>query len=165
MGPKVFLSYSSEDKTIANRVCNALEAADIPCWIAPRDILPGVDYPSAIVKAISSVEVLVLILTPHAAASPHILSEVGQAFNNKKRIIPFRLSNDQLPENLEYFLSMTQWLDATDGCTDENIKRLTEAILDPLAGRGDRSAIKARRQRTIMAGVFVLLASLTGATA
>lgn len=163
MGPKVFLSYSSLDKTIADRVCSALEAADIPCWIAPRNILPGADYPRAIVEAITSVQVLVLILTRQAAASPHILSEVGQAFNNKKRIIPFRLSNDPLPEDLEYFLSMTQWLDGTDGCTDENIKRLTEAILDPLAGRGDRGAIKAHRRRTMTAGAFVLLALLTGA--
>ena len=96
MGPKVFLSYSSLDKTTADRVCSALQAADIPCWIAPRNILPGVDDPRAIVEAITSVQVLVLILTRHAAASPHILSEVGQAFNNKKRIIPFRLSNDPL---------------------------------------------------------------------
>jgi len=163
MGPKVFLSYSSLDKVIADRVCSALETADIPCWIAPRNILPGVDYPRAIVEAINSVQVLVLIMTQHAAASPHILSEVGQAFNNKKRIIPFRLSNDPLPEDLEYFLSMTQWLDATDGCTDENIKRLTEAILDPFAGRGDRGAIKGHKRRTIVAGAFVLLVLLTGA--
>ena len=162
MGPKVFLSYSSEDKTIADRVCSALEAADIPCWIAPRDILPGVDYPTAIVEAISSVEVLVLILNRQAAASPHIRSEVGQAFNDKKRIIPFRLFNDRLPENLEYFLSMTQWRDDTDGCTDENIKRLTEAILDPLAG-GERGAIQAHRRRTMMAVAFVLLALLASA--
>lgn len=163
MGPKVFLSYSSEDKTVADRVCSALEAADIPCWIAPRNILPGVDYPRAIVEAITSAQVLVLILTPRAAASPHILSEVGHAFNNKKRIIPFRLSDDPLPEDLEYFLSLTQWLDAIDGCTDKNIKRLTDAILDPQAGRGDRRAIKAHRWRTMMVGAFALTASLIGA--
>jgi formylglycine-generating enzyme required for sulfatase activity len=163
MGPKIFLSYSSLDKTIADRVCSALEAAEIPCWIAPRNILPGVDYPRAIMEAITSVQVLVLILTPQAAASPHILSEVGQAFNNKKRIIPFRLSNDPLPEDLEYFLSMTQWLDATDGCTDENIKRLTEAIMGPLVGRVGRGAIKAHRRRTMMVGTLGFLALLAGA--
>ena len=163
MDPKVFVSYSSLDKTVADRVCSALETADIPCWIAPRNILPGVDYPRAIVEAIASVQVLVLILTREVAASPHILSEVGQAFNNKKRIIPFRLSNDPLPEDLEYFLSMTQWLDATDGCTDENIKRLTEAILDPLAERGDRGATKAQRRRIMMAAAVVLLALITAA--
>jgi formylglycine-generating enzyme required for sulfatase activity len=122
-----------------------------------------VDYPGAIVEAIASVQVLVVIVTRQAAASPHILSEVGHAFNNKKRIIPFRLSNDPLPEDLEYFLSMTQWLVAVDGCTDENIRRLTEAILDPLAGRDKRSAIKAPRRRTIWAGAFVSIALLTGA--
>jgi len=163
MGPKVFLSYSSEDKTIADSICSALEAADIACWIAPRNIEPGVDYPRAIMEAITSVQILVLILTRGAAASPHILSEVGHAFNNKKRIIPFRLSNDPLPEDLEYFLSMTQWLDATDGCNDENIKRLTEAILDPLAGRGDRGDIKAHKRRTMTVGAFALLALLIGA--
>jgi formylglycine-generating enzyme required for sulfatase activity len=164
MEPKVFLSYSSEDRAIADRVCSALEVAGIPCWIAPRNILPGVDYPRAIVEAIASVQVLVLILTRPAAASPHILSEVGHAFNSKKRIIPFRLSNDPLPEDLEYFLSMTQWLDAADGCTDENIKRLIEAIVDPLTGRGDRGAIRAHRRRLMMAGACMLVALLIGAT-
>lgn len=110
MASKVFLSYSSADKDIADRVCSALEATGISCWIAPRDIDPGVDYPAAIVEAINAATMLVLILTKHAAASPHILSEVGHAFNGKKRIIPFRLSAEPLPENLEYFLSMTQWL-------------------------------------------------------
>lgn len=163
MGPKVFLSYSSADKAIADRVCSALETADIPCWIAPRNIEPGVDYPGAIVEAIVSVQVLVLILTQHATASPHILSEVGQAFNNKKRIIPFRLFDGSLPEDLEYFLSMTQWLDATDGCTDANIRRLTDAILTPIAGRGGRGTIKVRRWRTAIAAAVALAALLTGA--
>jgi formylglycine-generating enzyme required for sulfatase activity len=163
MAPKVFLSYSSADKMIADRVCSALEAAGIPCWIAPRNIEAGVDYPTAIVDAISSAQVLVLILTQQAALSPHILSEVGHAFNKKKRIIPFRLSTDPEPENLEYFLSMTQWLDASDGCTDENIERLKKAILDPLMGRGARGAIGWWWQRAMMAGAFVLLALLTGA--
>ena len=71
MAPKVFLSYSSADKMIADRVCSALEAAGIPCWIAPRNIEAGVDYPTAIVDAISSAQVLVLILTQQAALSPH----------------------------------------------------------------------------------------------
>jgi len=163
MEPKVFLSYSSSDKSVADRVCTALETADIPCWIAPRNILPGVEYPRAIVEGISSVHVLVLILTREAAASPHILSEVGEAFNRKKRIIPFRLSNDPLPEDLEYFLSMTQWLDATDGCTDQNIKRLTEAILNPVAKKGDRGARKAHNRRIVMMAAFVLLALIAGA--
>jgi hypothetical protein len=134
IAPQVFISYASADKAIADRVCDALEKAGVPCWIAPRDIPPGVDYPAAIVEAVRSARALVLLLTEHATGSPHVLSEVGHAFSGKKRIIPFRLSAAPLPEDLEYFLSMTQWLDAPEGCTDGNLKRLTDATREALAG-------------------------------
>jgi len=42
MAHDVFLSYSSQDKPIADAVCAALEAKKIRCWIAPRDVLAGV---------------------------------------------------------------------------------------------------------------------------
>ncbi len=158
MAGKVFLSYSSADKDIADRVCSALEATGISCWIAPRDIEPGVDYPAAIVDAINSCQVLVLILTKHAAASPHVLSEVGHAFNGKKQIIPFRLTSEPPPESLEYFLSMTQWLDASDGCTEQNLKRLTEAISDPLAGSAARGVTHTGERHTrLIVGVISVL--------
>ena len=59
--------------------------------------LPGIlrrarIFPSAIVDAVKSAHAFVLILTEHAAASPHVLTEVGHAFNGKKRIVPFRSS-------------------------------------------------------------------------
>jgi predicted Ser/Thr protein kinase len=34
----VFISYSSEDKAEADAVCAALEAENIGCWMAPRDV-------------------------------------------------------------------------------------------------------------------------------
>ena len=134
MAQQVFISYASSDKAIAERVCGALENAGASCWIAPRNIEPGTDFPTAIVEAVNSALAFVLILTEYAAASPHVLSEVGHAFNGKKRIISFRIWQQTLPEDLEYFLSLTQWLDAPDGCTDQNLRRLVEATLAALAG-------------------------------
>ena len=131
---EVFISYASVDKEMAEHICGALENVGISCWIAPRNIEPGADYPTALLEAIHSARVLLLVLTEAAAASPHILSEVGHAFSGKKRIVPFRISQKTLPEDLEYFLSLTQWLDAPDGCTDRNLKRLIEATRAALAG-------------------------------
>jgi hypothetical protein len=37
MDPKGIISYASQDRAIAFRICAALEEADIACWIAPRD--------------------------------------------------------------------------------------------------------------------------------
>ncbi|PWT98568.1 MAG: hypothetical protein C5B51_29175, partial [Terriglobia bacterium] len=147
MSGQVFISYASADKAIADRVCSELEAAGITCWIAPRNIEPGTDYPAAIVEGVSAARVLVLILSAAAAASPHILSEVGHAFNGKKRIIPFRLSTETLPEDLEYFLSLTQWLDAPAGATEQNLKRLTSAVADALAGKPTAQPVTSRTRR------------------
>ena len=161
--PQVFISYASADKAIADRVCDALEKAGVPCWIAPRDIPPSADYPAAIVEAVRSTRVLVLVLTEHAAGSPHVLSEVGHAFNGKKRIIPFRLSAAPLPEDLEYFLSLTQWLDAPDGCTDDNLKRLTEATRGALAGATTvRGPVLLRRNTRWLALAVAMLALIVG---
>ena len=41
MKPLVFISHSSKDKEIAEKVCLFLEANSVPCWIAPRDVTPG----------------------------------------------------------------------------------------------------------------------------
>jgi formylglycine-generating enzyme required for sulfatase activity len=134
MAQPVFISYSSADTAVAGRICAALESAGISCWIAPRDIEPGTDYPAAIVDAVTSCSVLIVLLTENALSSPHILSEVGHAFNRKKRIIPFRLARVPLSKDMDYFLSMAQWLEAPEGCTDQNLDRLKEATLAALHG-------------------------------
>jgi formylglycine-generating enzyme required for sulfatase activity len=134
MAKQVFISYSSIDAEMAQHMCAALEGAGISCWIAPRDVPPGGDYPAAIVDAVASATVVVLLLTEHAVASPHIVTEVEHAFNDRKRIVPFRCGNCALSKDLDYFLGTSQRLDAADGCTDENLKHLVAAIQSALRG-------------------------------
>ena len=134
MDRSIFISYSSTDKVVADQACAALEAAGYGCWIAPRDIEPGADYPAAILAALQHARAVVVVVSTAAVASPHILSEVEHAFGEKKPIIPFRLSAAELPPNFDYFLSMSQWLDAHEGCTSENLARLTEAVSQALTG-------------------------------
>lgn len=162
---QVFISYATPDRAAADRVCRALEQAGVSCWIANRDIEAGTIFPATIVEALNTARAVVLVLTEHAVASPHVLSEVGYAFNAKKRILPFRLSPVDLPDELEYYLSLTQWLDAPDGCTDENLARLTAATLDSLAGRPRlrRGPEATRRLGMIAAVVAGVLAAAAGA--
>jgi formylglycine-generating enzyme required for sulfatase activity len=163
MGQQVFISYASTDKPIADGVCGALENAGISCWIAPRNIQPGMDYPTALVDAIHGARVLLLILTESAAASPHVLSEVGHAFNDKKRIIPFRIALKTLPEDLEYFLSLTQWLDAPEGCTEQNLKRLIEATQAAVAGEHiPRPSMPGKSRTRWVAGAALTLVLAAG---
>jgi len=127
-GGKVFVSYASQDTDIANALCNALERAGIPCWIAPRDVRPGDFYADAIVQAIAAAPVLVLILSRAAIDSPHVLREIERASSKKRRIIAFRIDAASLPPGLEYFLSASQWLDASSGPPERRFPHLIEAV-------------------------------------
>ena len=79
------------------------------------------------------------------------LTEIGHAFNGRKRIVPFRLSSVALPADLDYFLSMTQWLDAPDGCTDQNLKRLTDAAEEALERQaGSGPLVRRKKPRAVL---------------
>ena len=69
MAHDVFITYASADKPIADAVCARLEAARLRCWIAPRDILPGQDWTAAILNAIETSSVLVLVFSAQANES------------------------------------------------------------------------------------------------
>src|SRR6476620_10667551 len=86
----VFISYSHPDKASADAACATLEQAGIRCWIAPRDIVPGMDWGESIVTAITGAKVLVLIFSQHANESPQIKREVERAVAKGLPIIPVR---------------------------------------------------------------------------
>ena len=48
MAHDVFISHSARDKPYADAMCAKLESRGIRCWIAPRDIRPGMEWGAAI---------------------------------------------------------------------------------------------------------------------
>ena len=128
MNYDVFISYSHQDKATADAACATLEAAGIRCWIAPRDIVPGMDWSEAIINAIAGAKVMVLIFSGHANDSPQIKREVERAVNKALAIIPVRIEDIGLGKTLEYFLSTPHWLDAFTPPLEERLKQLTAAV-------------------------------------
>ncbi len=133
MAHDIFLSYSSEDKNVADAVCAGLENQGIRCWIAPRDVSPGQDWAATIVDAIEDCRIFVIILSSSSNNSSQVLREVERAVNAGKIVIPFRIEDLVPSKSLGYFLSVSHWLDAiTEPLTkhiDElakNIKQLTD---------------------------------------
>jgi hypothetical protein len=162
---RVFISYASSDKGVADQICATLEGAEFACWIAPRDIPPGVDYPGAILAGLHEADLLVAVISAAAVASPHILTEIGHAFSQKKPILPFRLSDTSLPPNFDYFLSTCQWFDAHDGCTAGNLDRLKQVVGDALSGRQAPPGLNNlgfRRRLALVLGVAVVLFAAGG---
>jgi TolB-like protein/Tfp pilus assembly protein PilF len=125
---RVFISYASSDRAIADSVCSALERAGVLCWIAPRDVTPGELYSEAIVHAIDSAAVVVLVLSQNAAASPHVLREVERASSKRHPVVSFRIDLAPIPAALEYFLNTSQWLDASAIGVERALPKLVDAV-------------------------------------
>src|SRR5258706_14908274 len=89
-GHDVFVSYASRDVAIANAIVETLEKNGLRCWIAPRDVTPGLQYADEIVGAINDAKLVVLGLSEHAVTSPHVGKEIERASSNRRRIIGLR---------------------------------------------------------------------------
>jgi TolB-like protein/Tfp pilus assembly protein PilF len=131
----VFITYATADLAAAHAVCEALEHARLTCWMAPRDVMPGDFYGNAIVHAIDSSKVSVLVLSAHATDSPHVLIEVERAISKRHAVIALRLDEAERPAAFEYFLNASQWLDATHNNLQVVLPRLVESV-STLLSRG-----------------------------
>jgi class 3 adenylate cyclase/tetratricopeptide (TPR) repeat protein len=129
----VFISYAAVDASTAEAVCRTLEAAGIPCWIAPRDVAPGVRYAQAIVDGIRAARAFVLVFSAAASASEQVEREVDRAVAGGLPILPLRIEDVVPSRSLEYYLAGQHWLDALTVPRDESLERLTAAVRALLA--------------------------------
>ncbi len=110
---KLFLSYSSKDDTRVVEIRDAIETSGIHCWMAKRDIPPGLNYADCIPVAIQEACAVVVFLSFDSITSSEVAKEINLA--SKKRLIPVRIddvSPEDLPDRLKYHLADTQWVDA-----------------------------------------------------
>ena len=124
----VFISYSSKDKPIADAICAHLEAAGIRCWIAPRDIAAGEDWPTSIAQAVSQSQALVLVFSAHSNSSEEVGRELFLAASHKLVILPFKIEDVEPEPGMQYYLARTHWLDAMNPPTLEQIQSLVDCI-------------------------------------
>ncbi len=128
MAHDVFISHSAKNKITADAVCARLESEGIRCWIAPRDVTPGMEWGECIIEAIEQARIMVLIFTADANASPQIRREVERAVNRGVAILPLRVE-DVLPgKALEYFIGSVHWLDALTPPLEAHLKNLAGTI-------------------------------------
>ncbi|MBC8128639.1 MAG: TIR domain-containing protein [Gloeobacteraceae cyanobacterium ES-bin-144] len=130
----VFISYASADRAIALRVCEMLEALDIPCWIAPRNVPPGMDYGQAIIDGIKNSRIMLVLLSEESGASRYVAREVERAVTHHVTLLPVRLANMEIPAQLEFFLGSCQWFDLLAPVSTRQLNILGDSVvrlLDP----------------------------------
>lgn len=128
MAHDVFISYSHKDKSVTDVVCSMLEQSKIHCWIAPRDITPGVPFAEAIIDGIKVSKVFILVYSSNSNHSPQVIKEVDRAVHHGLAIIPLRLEDIPMSKQMEYYVSDVHWLDAFTPPLEQHISKLVKVV-------------------------------------
>jgi formylglycine-generating enzyme required for sulfatase activity len=135
MAHDVFISHSARDKPYADAVCAKLESRNIRCWIAPRDIRPGMTWAGAIIEAVDGARVMLLLFSSHANSSSQITREVEYAVQKQIVIVPVKVEDVIPTGDFAYFLATPHWLDAIAPPFEQHLDRIADSVkfwLEPI---------------------------------
>lgn len=172
MAVDVFISFSSADRELAERIYDRLQKFEVAPWMSSRDILPGMDYQGSIVDAIQQSKVVLLVFSSQANHSAEVVKELSLA--STKLVIPARIE-DVAPEGaFRYQISNRQFYDLFEDF-DRRLDDLCKHVKATISGEGavaspstsaTASRAKVRRARPkrsmlpwAIAGVFALVAA------
>lgn len=171
MSAPIFISYSSKDRDMAETICRALEARGHQCWISCRDVNPGQNFQEAIVQALRSAQVMLLVFTANANNSDEIKKELVLAGRHRVTVVPIRVEDVAPNDAFAYELATRQWIDLYSDWEKE-IERLAVRIGQilqtgkPPDGAGAEAATFAGTRRRIGAtrrpgsGIVVAISAL-----
>ncbi|MCK5646563.1 MAG: toll/interleukin-1 receptor domain-containing protein, partial [Anaerolineales bacterium] len=125
----VFISYSSKDKAVADAVCATIENRKVRCWIAPRDVPPGLPYAAALVNAINDSKVFVLVLSKGSNSSGAVMREVEEAVDTGIPIIPLRIEDIEPTAAMRYYIKSLHWIDAMSPPLEKHLGKLADSVL------------------------------------
>jgi hypothetical protein len=129
----VFISYTEQDGVTARALAAELRALHLTTWTYEEDGVVGISYLTQINAAIESCRAFVLLASPQSVNAHQVISEVEQAHEREKVIIPTRvgLSHQEFIESnpiLRMACGTAVTLAAEDGKLAEVAKRIAAAV-------------------------------------
>lgn len=104
----VFISYSTQNQSMADSMKQLLSKNGIDSWMAPADIPAGSKYAQVITQAIKECSCVLLLLSQASQNSPWVAKEIERAVNYKKMILPVQLEDMVLNDEFELYISNNQ---------------------------------------------------------
>jgi TIR domain len=146
MSHDVFISHAKAQEPLALALVKQFEASQIKCWIARRDIVGGTVWVDALIAAIRSSRLMLVLLSAEANQSPHVRQEVKQAAENRIPILPVRIEDAPLSAGLWYLLNEIHWYDAFEYPASRLGDALTDTVKILLSGRTVTEATSASHE-------------------
>lgn len=107
---KIFISYSQEDKYIAEKFFNKLKKEGFEPWLDVKSIKPGEDLQNSIDKAIQKTDLFIVLVSKNIIQDERVKKEIQVALNIAQRkldkeifVLPIKIDNSEVPNTLSNF--------------------------------------------------------------
>lgn len=102
---RIYISYSSMDKNVADEVCRQLESREFRCWIAPRNVTARQPMSEQIFGAIKKADWILLIFSKHSQESKYVLKEMISAFELDKPIVSLHIDDSFCSGDIQFYVN------------------------------------------------------------
>jgi len=130
---EVFISYSSRDRDNVLTIRDLLKAAGVSTWLDSTFIEGGDNYGPAIVDGIRNCRVFLLCCSASSMRSRNVRQELTLAWDLDRPILPLLIDDTILktggfPDQLRYWLTGHQWIEALPPTSDHWLPQLLRSL-------------------------------------
>lgn len=124
---QVFISHCTNDDHFVDQLVNALQPHGVKTWVDHHDMRLGTRWVKTLETELAESDIMLLILSPSALASPYVEAEWHVFFDLKKPIYPILIADCEVP----LFLRTFNYIDFRDSdFFDEHVGELLTVIPD-----------------------------------
>ena len=91
---RAFICHKAKDKQLAKDIKTRFKKYGVACFVAHEDIVPLKEWEPEIERALFSMHVLIVLLTPKFSESDWTDQEIGVAVGREIPIVPVRMGKD-----------------------------------------------------------------------
>jgi hypothetical protein len=119
----IFISYSRKDTIFVSKFTQSLREAGAKLWL-DKHIKPGGRWDDSIELALETCQDVILIMSKNSVESGNVLDEISYALEEKKRVIPIKIEECDVPFRLRRIQHIDYYLD------EENSMNILLTTLD-----------------------------------
>ena len=128
---KVFISASSKDKELKQKICDKLTERDM-LILSDEDFSSGqswVERAKIIIDEAARNGFVIILITEAFLHSSIVKYEIDEAIKGGGKIIPVYVGNAKMPENILELLGDTQGVRIGESPSDEELNKIVDSIL------------------------------------
>lgn len=126
---RVFISYSSQDADLVDRLKTALAQAGVAVWLDHEQLTPDtLDWQEAVRKGILQATHVIYTASPTAARSQFVIHEIEMARGESKHVVAFWVRGEKWYDCVPMGWILAQYTDARDAAYVDGVVKLLTAL-------------------------------------